>query len=233
MEIDILTLFPELFTAPLATSILGRAQKKGLLTVRAHDIRRWATDERGTVDDAPYGGGGGMVLMPGPLAAGIKEVKATYGEGPVIYLTADGELLTQRIANELALEPHLILLCGHYRGIDERIRQRYVDRELSIGDYVLSGGELPALVLIDAVVRLIPGVLGNFESALDDSFQDDILDCPWYTRPQLFEGMPVPEVLLSGNREAILRWRREQARARTRARRPDLAARWTEEKENP
>jgi len=227
LRIDVLTLFPELFDAPLTTSILGRAQEKGLAVIRAHSIRRWADDERGTVDDAPYGGGGGMVLMTQPLAAGIREIRNTYGPGPVIYLAPDGERLTQAVVNELALEEHLILLAGHYRGIDERVRRLHVDREVSIGEYVLSGGELPALVLIDAVIRLLPGVLGNFESALDDSFQDDLLDCPWYTRPQVFEGMQVPPVLLSGDRTAIRRWRIAQARARTLARRPDLASRWT------
>jgi len=226
MRIDVLTLFPDLFSAPLAMSVLGRAQEKGLATITAHDLRRWALDERGTVDDAPYGGGGGMVLMPEPLAAAIEALKGAHREdrGPrVIYLAPDGERLTQRIVNELALEEHLILICGHYRGIDERIRIKYVDRELSVGDYVLTGGELPALVLIDAVVRLIPGVLGNFESALEDSFQDNLLDCPWYTRPQVFQGMSVPPVLLSGDRAAVRTWRLAQARERTRARRPDLA----------
>lgn len=226
LRIDVLTLFPELFAAPLATSILGRAHEKGLATVRTHDVRQWALDAHETVDDAPYGGGGGMVLMPEPLAAGIRHVRESGGTGPVVLLAPDGERLTQGIVNELALETNLVLLCGHYRGIDERIRERYVDRELSVGDYVLSGGELPALTLIDAVVRLIPGVLGNFESALDDSFQDELLDCPWYTRPKVFDGMEVPPVLLSGDRAAIRRWREDQARARTIARRPDVAARW-------
>lgn len=226
LRIDVLTLFPDLFAAPLATSILGRAREKGLVEARIHDIRQWAVDAHGTVDDAPYGGGGGMVLMPEPLAAGIGHIRASGAAGPVILLAPDGERLTQRIVNELALERSLILVCGHYRGVDERVRERHVDRELSVGDYVLSGGELPALTLIDAVVRLIPGVLGNFESALDDSFQDDLLDCPWYTRPQVFEGIEVPPVLLSGDRGAIRRWREEQARARTIARRPDIASRW-------
>jgi len=232
MHIDVLTLFPDLFAAPLGMSVVGRAQSKGLVTIEAHDLRRWAADARGTVDDAPYGGGGGMVLMPEPLSAAITELARTNDAGPVIYLAPDGERLTQKIVNELALESHLILIAGHYRGIDERIRERYVDRELSIGDYVLTGGELPALVLIDAVVRLIPGVLGNFESALEDSFQDDLLDCPWYTRPQVFEDMAVPSVLLSGDRAAIRRWRLAQARARTRARRPDLADRWGADEEH-
>lgn len=229
MRIDVVTLFPDLFEAPLAMSVIGRAREKGLVTVTAHNLRRWAVDERGTVDDAPYGGGGGMVLMAEPLAAAIETLKASAHDQrapQVIYLAPDGERLTQGIVNELALEKHLILVCGHYRGIDERIRARYVDREISIGDYVLTGGELPALVLIDAVVRLVPGVVGNFESVLEDSFQDDMLDCPWYTRPQVFQGMGVPDVLISGDRKAVRRWRIAQARERTRARRPDLAKRW-------
>ncbi|HDS74602.1 MAG TPA: tRNA (guanosine(37)-N1)-methyltransferase TrmD [Firmicutes bacterium] len=226
MRIDVITLFPELFTSPLATSIVGRARDAGLADIEAHDLRRWASDERGTVDDAPYGGGGGMVLLPEPLTNAITELKAARTE-PVytVYLAPDGERLTQSLVNELALEQRLILVAGHYRGIDERVRTTMIDREVSIGDYVLSGGELPALVLIDAVVRLLPGALGNFESALEDSFQDDLLDCPWYTRPREFAGMAVPDVLLSGDREAIRRWRREQALLRTRERRPDLLAR--------
>jgi tRNA (guanine37-N1)-methyltransferase len=222
MEIDVITLFPELFTSPLANSIVGRAQDQKLLEVRAHDLRRWADDQRGTVDDTPFGGGGGMVLMAEPLKRSLDSITHDHGCGTVILLAPDGEPLTQQMANEFALEPHLVLICGHYRGVDERVRQRNVDREISIGDYVLTGGELPALVLIDSVVRLIPGALGNFESALEDSFQDGMLDCPWYTRPQVFDGLAVPPVLLSGDRAAIRRWRLEQARARTRARRPDL-----------
>ncbi len=226
MHIDVITLFPDLFAAPLATSIVGRARDAGLVDVDVHDLRRWASDERGTVDDAPYGGGGGMVLLPEPLTSAITELKATRPEPTqTIYLAPDGEPLTQSIVNELALEQRLILVAGHYRGMDERVRATLIDRELSIGDYVLSGGELPALVLIDAIVRLLPGALGNFESALEDSFQDDLLDCPWYTRPREFAGMAVPAVLLSGDREAIRRWRREQALQRTRERRPDLLAR--------
>lgn len=222
MQIDVLTLFPELFESPLAMSVLGRAIEKGVADVQAHDLRRWAIDERGTVDDTPFGGGGGMVLRCEPLAAGIRHLKADSKAAQVIYLAPDGERLTQGIANELSLADHLILVCGHYRGIDERVRETLVDREISIGDYVLSGGELPALVLIDSVVRLLPGTLGNFESALDDSFQDGLLDCPWYTRPREFEGHSVPEELLSGDKAAIRRWRAEQASARTRKRRPDM-----------
>lgn len=226
MRIDVITLFPELFRVPLATSIVGRAREAGLVRVEAHDLRRWAHDERGTVDDTPYGGGGGMVLMAAPLTDAITELRREHSAPTqVIYLAPDGEPLTQSIVNELALADRLILVAGHYRGIDERVRKTVIDRELSIGDYVLSGGELPALVLIDAIVRLIPGALGNFESALDDSFQDDLLDCPWYTRPREFAGRTVPDVLMSGDHEAIRQWRREQALRRTRERRPDLIAR--------
>ena len=221
MRIDVLTLFPELFDAPIATSIVGRARESNLVEIVAHDLRRWAQDDRGTVDDAPYGGGGGMVLMPEPLGAALRELKEP-SEATTIYLAPDGERLTQGIANELALDDRLILVAGHYRGIDERIRERFIDRELSVGDYVLSGGELPALVLIDAIVRLIPGALGNFESALEDSFQNDLLDCPWYTRPRTYDGIDVPDVLLSGDQQAIRRWRRERAKERTAQRRPDL-----------
>ena len=221
MRIDVLTLFPELFDAPIATSIVGRARESNLVEIVAHDLRRWAQDDRGTVDDAPYGGGGGMVLMPEPLGAALWELRES-SEATTIYLAPDGERLTQGIANELALDDRLILVAGHYRGIDERIRERFIDRELSVGDYVLSGGELPALVLIDAIVRLIPGALGNFESALEDSFQNDLLDCPWYTRPRTYDGIDVPDVLLSGDQQAIRRWRRERAEERTAQRRPDL-----------
>ncbi len=226
MRIDVLTIFPDLFALPLATSIVGRAQAKGLASVEAHDVRRWADDERGTVDDAPYGGGGGMIMLAEPLARAIRETKASGAAGPVIMLAPDGERLTQSIVNELALEESLVLVCGHYRGVDERLRALYVDREISIGDFVTTGGELPALVLIDAMIRLIPGVLGNFESALDDSFQDDTLDCPWYSRPREFEGMEVPEVLVGGDRAAVRRWRLNESRRRTLERRPDIAARW-------
>lgn len=222
MRIDVITLFPGMFETPLATSIVGRARESGAVTIEAHNLRNWADDTRGTVDDTPYGGGGGMVMMAEPLAKAIGELRR---ENTVtVYLAPDGERLTQQIATEFAIEESLLLVAGHYRGIDERIRKRYIDRELSIGDYVLSGGELPALVLIDTVVRLLPGALGNFESALEDSFQHGLLDCPWYTRPREFEGMSVPDVLLSGNREAIRRWRREQALEKTRRLRPDLLA---------
>ena len=220
MKIDIVTLFPDFFTSPLATSMMARAIARGLLTVETHDPRDCATDKHRTVDDAPYGGGGGMVLKPEPVYQLWQE--RGLAAGRCIYLTADGQPLNQALAVELALEERLVLLCGHYKGVDERIRTGLIDREISIGDYVLTGGEPAALVLIDAVVRLIPNVLGNFSSALDDSFQEAVLDCPWYTRPVEFRGQRVPAALLSGDHERIEHWRRRQALRRTFARRPDL-----------
>ena len=220
MKIDIVTLFPDFFASPLATSMMARAIAQGLLTVETHDPRDCATDKHRTVDDAPYGGGGGMVLKPEPVYQLWQE--RSLAAGRCIYLTADGQPLNQALAVELALEERLVLLCGHYKGVDERIRTGLIDREISIGDYVLTGGEPAALVLIDAVVRLIPNVLGNFSSALDDSFQEAVLDCPWYTRPVEFRGQRVPDALLSGDHERIENWRRRQALRRTFARRPDL-----------
>ena len=220
MKIDIVTLFPDFFASPLATSMMARAIARGLLTVETHDPRDCATDKHRTVDDAPYGGGGGMVLKPEPVYQLWQE--RGLAAGHCIYLTADGQPLNQALAVELALEKRLVLLCGHYKGVDERIRTGLIDREISIGDYVLTGGEPAALVLIDAVARLIPNVLGNFSSALDDSFQEAMLDCPWYTRPVEFRGQRVPDALLSGDHERIEHWRRRQALRRTFARRPDL-----------
>ena len=220
MKIDIVTLFPDFFASPLATSMMARAIAQGLLTVETHDPRDCATDKHRTVDDAPYGGGGGMVLKPKPVYQLWQE--RDLAAGRCIYLTADGQPLNQALAVELALEERLVLLCGHYKGVDERIRTELIDREISIGDYVLTGGEPAALVLIDAVARLIPNVLGNFSSALDDSFQEAVLDCPWYTRPVEFRGQRVPDALLSGDHERIEDWRRRQALRRTFARRPDL-----------
>ena len=220
MKIDIVTLFPDFFASPLATSMMARAIARGLLTVETHDPRDCATDKHRTVDDAPYGGGGGMVLKPEPVYQLWQE--RGLAACRCIYLTADGQPLNQALAIELALEERLVLLCGHYKGVDERIRTGLIDREISIGDYVLTGGEPAALVLIDAVVRLIPNVLGNFSSALDDSFQEAVLDCPWYTRPVEFRGQRVPAALLSGDHERIEHWRRLQALRRTFVRRPDL-----------
>lgn len=222
MRIDVVTGFPKLLAGPLSESILKRAQDKGLVEIVIHDLRDYATDRHRTIDDTPYGGGAGMILKCEPIFACIEKLKAERSYDDIIYLTADGERLTQKLANQLSLASNLLLLCGHYKGVDERVRQALVTREISIGDYVLTGGELPALVVIDAVVRLIPGVIGDGESLLTDSFQDGLLDAPYYTRPEEFRGMRVPEVLLSGNHQQIAAWRAEQQRLRTMARRRDL-----------
>ena len=222
LRFDIVTGFPALASGPLRASILNRARKKKLLQVRVHDLRKFTHDRHRTIDDAPYGGGAGMILKAGPIFECIESLtsKRTYDE--VIYLSADGETLTQKLANELSLKKNVILLCGHYKGIDERVRTALVTREISIGDYVLTGGELPALVLADAVVRLIPGVLGDGESMLTDSFQEHLLDGENYTRPAEFRAMRVPDVLLSGNHEEIGKWRRQVRVERTRSRRKNL-----------
>ncbi len=222
MRIDVITGFPRLVAGPLGESILKRAQEKGLVEIVVHDLRDYTTDRHRTIDDAPYGGGAGMVLMPGPIAACIDKLKAEREYDEVVYLTADGDCLSQAAANRLSMLQNLILLCGHYKGVDERIRRLYVTREISIGDYVLTGGELPALVLIDSVVRLIPGVLNDGESLLDDSFQDGLLGAPCYTRPPEFRGLTVPEVLLNGNHAEIVQWRQEERQRRTRERRGGL-----------
>lgn len=219
MRIDVISIFPQLIQDALSYSIPKRAIEDGLVTVHAHDLRAYTTDKHQTVDDMPYGGGAGMIFKPEPLARAIEDVPQG---GRVIFLTPEGRRLDQSLANELSIADHLVLLCGHYRGIDERIRQRYVTDEVSIGDYVLSGGELPALVLIDAVIRLLPGAIGDAESALEDSFQEGLLDCAWFTRPRSFEGLDVPDVLLSGDHKKIAQWRKENALERTRQRRPDL-----------
>ncbi len=223
MRIDVLTIFPDLVELALSYSIPGRAIKSGLVKLDVHDLRDHTDDVHRSVDDTPYGGGAGMVFKPEPIARALKSIAADGGSlERVIFLTPEGKRLDQETANRLSMEENLVLLCGHYRGIDERIRERYVTEEISIGDYAVSGGELPALVLIDAVVRLIPGAIGDAESALEDSFQNGLLDCPWYTRPEVFEDLSVPEVLLSGNHRLIETWRREEAIRRTRERRPDL-----------
>lgn len=223
MRVDIVTLFPGFFASPLETSIVGRAVQEGHLEVVVHDLRSWARDRHRTVDDAPYGGGGGMVLKAEPVAACWEALG--LGSGLSIYLTADGEPLSQGLAAQLSLQPHLVLLCGHYKGVDERARQLCIDREVSIGDYVLTGGEPAALVLIDAVVRLVPGVIGDFSSAMADSFHDDgLLDGPQYTRPAQFRGRRVPEELCSGDHARVRAWRRRQALRRTFERRPELLA---------
>jgi tRNA (guanine37-N1)-methyltransferase len=222
MRCDVVTGFPAMLAGPFQESMLKRAQVKGLTEIVVHDLRDYATDRHRTIDDTPYGGGSGMILKPEPVFACVERLQAERRYDEVIYLTADGERLTQRIANELSLASALLLVCGHYKGIDERIRQGLVTREISIGDYVLTGGELPALVLIDAVVRLIPGVLNDGESLLDDSFQESLLGAPAYTRPAEFRGMKVPDVLLSGNHAEIAAWKAEEQHRRTAERRKDL-----------
>jgi tRNA (guanine37-N1)-methyltransferase len=222
MQIDILTLFPAMFDGPLTESILKRAQEKELLTLRLHDIREYATGKHRTVDGTPYGGGGGMVMMPGPLVAAIQNVRGMDAETPVILLTPQGRVFTQKVAQELAGNPRLILVCGRYEGVDERVRQSAVTDEISIGDYVITGGELAAMIVVDAVARLIPGVLGAPWGAEEDSHAMGLLEYPHYTRPPEFRGMPVPEVLLSGDHAAIEAWRRREAIRRTWQRRPDL-----------
>ena len=222
LRFDILTLFPGMFVGPLTESILKRAQQAGRIAIGLHNIRDWATDRHRTADDAPYGGGAGMVMKAEPLAAAIR---AVVGEGasPVILLTPDGERFTQAIAHELAQEERLVLVCGHYEGLDERAREALVTRELSIGDYVLTGGELAAMVVVDAVARLVPGVI-DAESTAEESHSDGLLEYPHYTRPAVWEGRPVPPVLVSGHHGEVARWRRRERLRRTLARRPDLLA---------
>lgn len=222
MRIDIIAGLPRILSSPLSESILKRAQERGLVEIVIHDLREYTTDKHRTIDDAPYGGGAGMILKPEPVFSCIEALQAQRKYDEVIYLTADGERLTQGVANELSLKENLLLLCGHYKGIDERIREVLISREISIGDYVLTGGEIPALVIIDSVVRLIPGVLNDGESLLSDSFQMNLLDGPQYTRPPEFRGMKVPDVLLSGNHREIASWREEQSVKRTTQRRNDL-----------
>jgi len=222
VRIDIITCQPELLVSPFAHSIVKRAQDKGLAKIHVHDLRQHAINKHGQIDDYVFGGGAGMVLRVEPIAAWLDELRAQRSYDAIIYLTPDGETLRQPLANRLSLFTNIILLCGHYKGIDERLREEYITHEISVGDYVLSGGELGAAVLVDAVVRLLPGVLGNEESALSDSFQDDLLAPPVYTRPAEWRGRAVPAILLSGNTPRIEEWRHAQALARTQARRPDL-----------
>ncbi len=222
MLFDVFTLFPEAMQPYLATSILQRAIEHSLVEVRLHYIRAWTTDRHHVTDDAPYGGGGGMVMKPGPVFEAVESVLGSPPPCPVILLTPQGRVFNQQIAGELAALPQLALLCGRYEGVDERIRAHLVTDELSIGDYVLTGGELPALIVIDAVARLIPGVLGDPDGAMDDSHASGLLEYPHYTRPEEFRGWRVPDVLLSGNHAEIARWRRRQSLLRTLERRPDL-----------
>ena len=219
MIIEILTIFPEMFPGPLSAGVTGRGLASGLVKLSVHNLRDYTHDRHRQVDDVPYGGGAGMVLKPEPI---FEAVRARAGKGPVILLTPQGELLNQGLVRELARHDDLYLICGRYEGVDERVARHLVDKEISIGDYVLTGGELPAMVVIDAVSRLVAGVLGSEESPKDESFDQHLLEYPHYTRPAEFEGHPVPEVLRSGHHAEIERWRRAQAAERTRRRRPDL-----------
>ncbi len=222
MHIDILTVLPELLESPFAHSMMKRAQEKGHLTIRVHQLRKWAVNDYGQVDDYQYGGGAGMVMMCEPLAKAIEELSADRKFDEIIYMTPDGVTFNQKMANAFSLKENLLIICGHYKGIDERVRQQFVTKEISIGDFVLSGGEIPAALLVDAIGRLIPGVLNDETSALTDSFQDNLLAPPVYTRPVDFRGLKVPDVLMSGNHKLIEDWRHDQAIQRTKDRRPDL-----------
>ena len=222
MRIDVITVLPELLESPLSHSIIKRAQSKGLLEVHTHNLRQWAVNEYGQVDDYQYGGGAGMVMMCEPLVNAIENMQKERTYDEIIYLTPDGTTFDQKMANQFSLKENLLLICGHYKGIDERIREHYVTKEISIGDYVLSGGELAAAILIDAIGRLLPGVLNDETSALTDSFQDNLLSPPVYTRPADFKGWKVPDILLSGNQKLIDEWRYEQSVERTKLKRPEL-----------
>ena len=222
MRIDIISVLPELMESPFQTSILKRAMEKGLAEVHFHQLRDWSIGKHRQVDDEPYGGGAGMVMMVEPLDKCISELKSQRNYDEIIYLTPEGETLNQKIANTLSIKENLMLICGHYKGIDQRVRDLHITKEISIGDYVLTGGELAACVLADAIIRLLPGVLNDEQSALTDSFQDNLLSPPIYTRPEEYKGLKVPEVLLSGNFGKIEEWRYEEALRVTRERRPDL-----------
>ncbi len=222
MRIDILTILPKLFDGPFSDSILKRAQEKGHVSIHLHNIRDYSTDKHKNVDDYQYGGGAGMVMRIEPIAACIEQLISERVYDEIIYMTPDGEILEQGTSNHLSMKGNLMILCGHYKGVDDRIRQHYITKEISIGSYVLSGGELAAAGLVDSIVRLIPGVLNDETSALTDSFQDQLLSPPVYTRPPVYNGWSVPDVLLSGNSQEIDRWREEQALERTKTRRPDL-----------
>lgn len=220
MRIDIITCLPRLLESPFADSILKRAQEKGIVTVQIHDLRSYATNKHRATDDYAFGGGAGMVMMIEPIDNCLTQLKSERTYDEVIYMSPDGELFSQAIANELSLKGNLILLCGHYKGVDERVREHLITREISIGDYVLSGGELAAAVVSDAIIRLIPGVLSDESSALTDSFQDGLIAPPVYTRPSEYKGWKIPEVLISGHEAKIAAWRHEKSLERTKKRRP-------------
>ena len=222
MRIDIITVLPELLQSPFEVSILKRAIEKGLVEVHMHNLRDWSTNSYKQIDDYQFGGGAGMVMMIEPIDKCISELKAERHYDEIIYMTPDGKTFNQKTANELSLKENIIILCGHYKGVDQRVRDHFITREISVGDFVLSGGELAAALVCDAIIRLIPGVLGNETSALTDSFQDDLLAPPVYTRPAEYNGWAVPEILTSGNTAKIEEWREDQAYKRTLERRPDL-----------
>jgi tRNA (guanine37-N1)-methyltransferase len=220
VRIDIVTLFPEICRAPLSESIMKRAQESGVLELHIHNLRDWTTDKHHVVDDAPFGGGQGMVMKPEPIFAAVESLRRP--DSVTVLMTPQGKRFDQRLADEMSKKQHLVVLCGHYEGIDQRVAEHLADTEISIGDYVLTNGAIAAVVFVDAVVRLIPGVLGHDQSAIDDTFRGGLLEAPQYTRPAEFRGWKVPEVLLSGNHAQIADWRKEQALRRTRENRPDL-----------
>lgn len=222
MRIDIITVLPELLESPFQASILKRAQKKGLVEIHLHNLRDYSTNKQKSIDDYAFGGGAGMVMQIEPIAACIEQLKTARQYDEIIYMTPDGETMKQSMVNQLSLKENLIILAGHYKGVDERVRELFITREISIGDFVLTGGELPAAILCDAIIRLIPGVISDETSALTDSFQDNLLAPPVYTRPEDYKGHKVPDVLLSGNHTAIEKWREAMALERTQKRRPDL-----------
>jgi tRNA (guanine37-N1)-methyltransferase len=222
MRIDIITVLPELLESPFNASILKRAQEKGLVKVVVHNLRDYSTNKQKSIDDYAFGGGAGMVMQIEPIAACIEKLQAERSYDEIIYMTPDGETMKQGMVNTLSLKENLMILAGHYKGVDERIRELFITKEISIGDFVLTGGELPAAILSDAIIRLIPGVISDETSALTDSFQDNLLAPPVYTRPEDYKGNKVPDILLSGNHKAIEKWREEKAIERTQQRRPDL-----------
>jgi tRNA (guanine37-N1)-methyltransferase len=224
MRIDIITLFPEICRAPLNASMMKRAQDNGALDLHIHNLREWTTDKHHVVDDAPFGGGQGMVMKPEPIFAAVEDLKSKFEirNSKIILMSPAGRCFNQTMAKEFSRESHLIIICGHYEGVDHRVIEHLIDAEISIGDYVLTNGAIAAAVLVDAIVRLVPGVLGDEQSAADDSFSGDLLEGPQYTRPSEFRGMKVPDILLSGNHAQIAAWRKEQGRQRTEKNRPDL-----------
>lgn len=222
MRIDIITVLPELLESPFSASILKRAQEKGLVEVVVHNLRDYATNKQKSIDDYAFGGGAGMVMQIEPIAACIEKLQSERSYDEIIYMTPDGKTMKQGMVNSLSLKKNLMILAGHYKGVDERVRELFITKEISVGDFVLTGGELPAAILCDAIIRLIPGVISDETSALTDSFQDNLLAPPVYTRPEDYKGNKVPDILLSGNHKAIEKWREEKAIERTKKRRPDL-----------